>query len=118
MRIKIEEIREKILPFVLLEYDDEISFSLSAGNYKDKIFEIRLDEGFNGSGYDWNALARVFLNEQMPQFIDEIKFDSESSMFCTYSKNKGAILEFAIHFHMMCENEKLMKELFSRAELE
>ena len=86
--------------------------------YKDEIFMERYCEGLDGSGYDWNALARVFIMEIMPELSGIIKFDSESSMFCVYSEEKEAVFKFAAAFHTMCENESLMKKLFSKAKLE
>ena len=58
------------------------------------------------------------LQEIIPELLYKVKFDSESSMFCVFSENKKAIIEFAVAFHAMCEDENLMKELLSRAELD
>ena len=39
-------------------------------------------------------------------------------MFCAYSENKNALKDFILRFKDACENEKLILDLFSRAELD
>ena len=75
-------------------------------------------EGFEGSGYDWESLAKVFLEEKTPDLIGTVKFDSGSSMFCAYSENAAALREFIAGFKNACENKALITDLFSRAELD
>ena len=88
------------------------------GGYKQHIFDERADDGFEGGGYDWQSLAVVFLSERLPRLKDKIEMDSEGSMFCVYSQDRKALEDFAIAFHMVCENEAEMRDLFSRAELD
>lgn len=88
------------------------------GEYKRNIFDERAGDGFEGGGYDWQALAVVVLNERLPHLKDKLGMDSESSMFCAYSDDRNAIEEFAIVFHLVCENESEMRALLSRAELD
>lgn len=111
--------KSKIAPFFWVDYDeDSASVCLDAGGYKDEIFAMRADEGFEGSGYDWNSLAIVFLEEKAPELKGSINLDSEAGMFCAYSSSKEALAKFAIAFKNMCEDEETMKDLFSRAELD
>ena len=63
---------EKIKPFFFVEHEDTASLCLNVGEYKAEIFEEREDEGFEGSGYDWQSLALVFLNEKVPELKDAI----------------------------------------------
>nr|WP_232231594.1 Imm51 family immunity protein [Paenibacillus sp. HW567] len=95
-----------------------MSVILNAGSYKSWLFGTRADEGFEGSGYDWASLAAVFLEEQMPELAEVIHFDPEAGMFCAYSSNKEAILSFATGFKTACEDDTLIQDLFSRAELD
>lgn len=116
---RLLEIEEKINPFKLVEHSDgSISLILNVGRYKHEIFQTRAEEGFEGNGYDWGSLAAVFLEEKMPHLVDIIRFDPEAGMFAAYSDNKEAILSFAIAFKEACEDDSLMKDLFSRAELD
>ena len=90
----------------------------NVGEYKAEIFQAREDEGFEGNGYDWGALAKVFLEEQKTELIEIIKFDPEADMFCVYSSNPDALKSFIIAFKETCENETLIQDLFLRAELD
>lgn len=108
----------QIAPFELVVYDTGNSLLLDVGSYKSEVFAGRADEGFEGNGYDWNSLAQVFLNEKMPMLKDELEFDPEAGMFCAYSKNPEALGQFALAFHAACEDDGMMRDLFSRAELD
>ena len=81
----------QIKPFFWVEHENSVSVCLNVGEYKDEIFQTRENEGFEGNGYDWESLARVFVEEQVPELSDKIDFDSEGSMFCAYSKDKEAL---------------------------
>lgn len=107
-----------IKPFFWVEQGDSVSVCLNVGEYKADVFQTRKDEGFEGNGYDWASLAQVFLDEKMPELSDTIQFDPEADMFCAYSKDKEAVKNFAIAFKVACENDELIRELFSRAELD
>lgn len=111
--------KSKIAPFFWVEHDEEsVSFCLTVGEYKQEIFAMRADEGFEGSGYDWNSLASIFLEEKVPELKGLVNLDSEADMFCAYSSDKEALAKFAIAFKNMCEDEVSIKDLFSRAELD
>lgn len=110
---------EQLKPFILVEQDNGgMSVILNAGSYKAELFQIREDEGFEGSGYDWASLATVFLEEKMPELADSIHFDPEADMFCAYSSNREAVQSFAAGFKAACEDDALIRDLFSRAELD
>ena len=108
-----------VSPFKIVVLKEGASLILSMGTgYRDSIFATRAEEGFEGGGYDWQSLAAVFLAEKCPQLLDKIGFDSESSMFCAYSKDREALETFALAFHALCENEAEMIAQFSRAEFD
>ncbi len=109
---------ETIKPFFWVAHETSVSVCLSIGDYKNEIFESRSEEGFEGSGYDWASLAAVFLTEKMPELEGIVKFDPEGSMFCAYSSDSEALKQFILGFKEACENESLIQDLFSRAELD
>jgi len=110
---------EKIKPFRFIDHDSgRVSLILNVGSYKEEIFQTRAEEGFEGNGYDWGSLAAVFLEERMPQLADRIRFDPEADMFCAYSDNREALQSFAIGFKEACEDDAVIRDLFSRAELD
>ncbi|MGN7812510.1 immunity 51 family protein [Flavobacterium sp. 22076] len=109
---------EKIEPFFWVEHDKSFSVCLNAGIFKTEIFKIREDEGFEGNGYDWTSLAVVFLNEIMPNLKGKINFDPEAGMFSAYSSNKYDLQEFALSFKNACDNDIVIRNLFSHVELD
>ncbi|WP_138752103.1 Imm51 family immunity protein [Paenibacillus sinopodophylli] len=110
---------QKLSPFKLVTHDSgNISLILSVGSYKREVFASRSEEGFEGNGYDWASLAAVFLEEQQPELAEVIRFDPEADMFVAYTNHKEAMLSFASAFKEACENDVLIHDLFSRAELD
>jgi hypothetical protein len=112
------EFEDKIKPFFWVEHENSVSVCLNIGEYKAAIFQTRDDEGFEGNGYDWESLAKVFIDEKMPEQNGIIEFDSEAGMFCAYSSNAEALKTFIVSFKDACENDELINDLFSRAELD
>ena len=110
---------EALKPFFWVEQQGgRADLCLNAGGFKDEIFDARSDEGFLGNGYDWQSLARVFLDEKVPHLADDIDFDSEAGMFVANSDNPAALEQFALGFRAMCEDDQTMADLFSRAEID
>lgn len=107
-----------IKPFFWVSSEKTYSVCLNAGTYKPEIFEWRKDEGFEGNGYDWTSLAKVFVEEKKRNLSDDIKFDPEADMFCAYSSNPGSLKEFISEFKKACEDEMLIQDLFSKAEID
>ena len=111
----------EIKPFFWSEHADSVSLCLfDVDCYKTDVFATRADDGFEGNGYDWGSLAQVFIHEKHPEWQDIIKFDPEGSMFCVYTEmqNKEVLKAFALAFKQACENDKVILDLFSRAELD
>ena len=107
---------EQIEPFSWIDFNDgQVSVTLYTSlKYKQKLFKTRKKEGFVGSGYDWESLAQVFIQEKMPELQEAIRFDPEHLMFCAYSSDVDALKRFIILFKEACENDKLIADLFSR----
>lgn len=109
---------EIIIPFFWVEHDNGASVYLNVGEYLQDVFATREDEGFEGNGYDWESLARTYLDEKANELIDVIEFDSEAGMFCAYSDDEEALKKFITGFKCACEDKALILDLFSRAELD
>ncbi|MDM1555185.1 immunity 51 family protein [Chryseobacterium indologenes] len=114
----IDYFKETIKPFFWVQHANSFSVGLDVGGYKQEIFNARADEGFEGSGYDWGSLAQVFLDEKRPDLADGIRFDPEGGMFCAYSSEENKLKDFILDFKKACEDEVLIKDLFSRAQLD
>lgn len=117
--LHVQMLKEELKPFCLVEHDSgNISLILNVGIYKEELFETRAEEGFQGSGYDWYSLADVYLQERLPELVGVVRFDPEADMFCAYSHEREALMQFAIGFKHTCEDDKLIYDLFSRAILD
>jgi len=106
---------KQIAPFTWDELDGNISVTMyTSHKYKKDLFKTRKSEGFDGSGYDWESLAQVFLQEEVPDLLEKIDFDSEHLCFVAYSTDKEAMKRFIVMFKETCEDEKLITDIFSR----
>ena len=110
--------KERIKPFEWMQHDNEFCVCLEACDYLQNVFNTRSEEGFEGNGYDWESLAKVFIEEKCQELSDELEFDSEAGMFCVYSEDEKILQDFICSFKKVCEDENLVLDLFSRAELE
>lgn len=96
--MSISNFDNQIAPFWWNEHESSFSVCLYVDEYKVEIFESLRDQGFEGSGYDWESLAQTFLQEQLPELQDIVSFDPEGSMFCAYSSDKDALKKFILAF--------------------
>lgn len=113
-----KQFEKEIEPFFWVEQNSGASVCLTAVGYLQEVFDTRAEEGFIGNGYDWGSLAQVFLDEKCFDLQGKINFDPEADMFCAYSNDKDALADFIIRFKKACEDNALISDLFSRAELD
>jgi hypothetical protein len=111
-----EDFNARIAPFYWVEHEGSFSLCLSAlEGYKKEVFATRANEGFRGNGDDWDSLASVFLDEKTPELKDVLEFDPETGMFAAYSTDADALAKFGLAFKDACEDDALIRDLFSRA---
>lgn len=117
MKKLTEEFKQTIRPFFYSEYNGSYSALLNAGTYRDEfLMQYGEEKGFEGGGYSWDAIADLFIREQLPHYIDELKHDSEADMFCLYSKNERAIYDFLDAFKHHCDDDAKFIDLIERAD--
>ncbi|MCL2189575.1 MAG: immunity 51 family protein [Defluviitaleaceae bacterium] len=105
----------QIAPFTWDDFEGSVSVTMyTSHKYKAGLFKTRKKEGFDGSGYDWESLAQVFLQEKASDLLEKIDFDSEHLCFVAYSTDKEAMKRFVLMFKEMCENDVLLADIFSR----
>lgn len=108
---------DRIRPFSWEEsFGGGFSVCLDAGDYRSEFIDSYLGSGFDGSGYDWESLAKVFLEEKLPHLIDGISFDSDSDIFCARSESAETMREFIINFKEACDDSEILEDLLSMAE--
>ncbi len=113
-----EKFQRKIEPFHFSSDEEQASLMLEAGSgYLADLFATREEDGFVGNGYDWEALAEIFLAEVYEGEDDSFEFDSEADTFIVYSEDGQSLADFALAFKDACEDANLIADLFSRAEL-
>lgn len=49
------------------------------------------EQGFEGGGYTWHGIVEALIRTKHPNFISDISYDPEGSMFCARSSNLGAL---------------------------
>ena len=109
---------QAIKPFSWVAHGKSFSVCLSDLDYQSHIFATRADEGFEGCGYDWGSLASTFLEIQLPELENIVKFDPEGSMFVAYSTDEESLKKFITEFKKACENTELILKIFAHAELD
>ena len=113
-----ENFMRKIEPFRWTFDEEQYTLYLEIANgYLSDLFRTRADEGFLGNGYDWEALAEIFLAEIYEGEDESFEFDSEADTFIVYSEDGIALSDFALAFREACEDRELIADLFTRAEL-
>lgn len=113
----IYDLNEIITPFSYVENERTLLSLDCSSEYKKELFELRLQEGYVGNGYDWTSLAMTYIDKVKPNLEEWIKFDPEAGMFCAYSDNEELMREFAIGFKEACEDDNLIRKLFLQTEL-
>lgn len=108
-----------IRPFRFSEHNGSYSALLYAGQLYNAVFEEYYErKGIEGGGYSWDALAALYIKEQMPRHEAVLEHDSEAGMFCLYSNSEQAIYEFLKGFSEYIRDEGKFRDLMDRADFE
>ena len=106
-----------ISPFYITEDEGYSLCLVTDGTFHPELFELRADEGFEGNGYDVEAIAVQYLNECAQYLIRDIIFDSEEGMFVAMSEEKEPLIDLAEGLTELFADEERSRDLFSRAEI-
>ncbi|MBQ7990232.1 MAG: hypothetical protein IJ080_07715 [Oscillospiraceae bacterium] len=106
-----------IEPFYIVEEEGFALCLETDGTFHPELFALRADEGFEGNGYDVEAVAVQYLNECAPYLIRDIIFDSEAGMFVAMSEEREPLEDLAEGLCELFADEEKAKDLFSRAEI-
>ena len=112
------EINRIINPFQWTSYEGGFSVTLKADSYRKDLFSLRREEGFEGNGYDWASLAKVFVDEKKPALKGKIRLDPDIQMFVALSEEKEPLEEFILAFRKACDDRQLLESLFQKAEVD
>jgi len=81
------------------------------------VFEERSGAGWQGNGYDWTSIARVLVDEKLPDLKDELEFDPEAGMFSAQGPLE-ALKRLGKEMKKVFDDETLLRDILSRAELD
>ena len=112
--VKDKSLESGLAPFRWVEHGDLVSLCHDVSQFRDEVFASAPDHDYfsvKGSGHDWEFLARLFIDKQFPELKKDIYFDSESGMFCAYSKNAEVLGQFAAEFRKAVDDEKMIQQM-------
>ena len=67
-----EKFQKEIAPFFWVDHTESASVCLTVGEFLQDLFDTRQADGFDGGGYDWASLAKVFIDETCPELASKI----------------------------------------------
>ena len=88
----------------------EDSYSLLFDNFS-SCESIFIEEGHEGSGYDWESVVAFVVQKDHPALHDKISYHSESSMFVAYGYNKEALTEAGRIIDDLIENKDKLRKI-------
>ena len=109
-----DTLNDEIAPFFWVDQERGASVGLTAGEYLQDVFESRAAEGFTGSGYDWNSLAKAYLADE-PALRAKLQFDSQEDLFSVYCRDSEVLETFIYGFKAACEDRERIMKLFAAA---
>jgi len=80
------------------------------------VFEERSD-GWLGNGYDWTSIARVVVEERLPDLRDTLSFDPEAGMFAATGSIE-ALKRLGDEMKKVFDDEVSIRDILGRAELD
>ncbi len=108
-------IRDKIRPFTITDYGSGAMLTLySVEDYKQELFDTRVDEGFTGSAEDWQRLAQLFISENMPELLEDIQFEADADILTIYADDTIRLESLAIQFKNALDNDDYIYPLFKQ----
>ena len=110
--------KETYHPFILM--DDEYRSLFMSDRHmvsKQHLFHERAEEGWEGNGYDWTSIARVLVDESLPQLNGDVSFDPEAGMFSAQG-SLDTLQTLGAEMKAVYEDDDRIRDLLSRAELD
>jgi hypothetical protein len=80
------------------------------------VFEER-SEGWLGNGYDWTSIARVVVEERLPDLKGDLNFDPEGGMFVATGPIE-ALRRLGAEMKKVFDDEASIRDVLGRAELD
>ncbi len=104
-------------PFKLSEIADgeDVTYYLSTSAFEE--YEEAFQEcGYEGGGYDWEAIARQVIRAMAPDLEGRVRFDPEGSMFTAYGSDRDALLELAAKMQQVLADKQMLVDTINAAD--
>ena len=103
-------------PFELIETEPgHFSLLLKEFSPADEIFQ---DAGYEGGGYDWEAISKQLVRAQAPDLDGLFETDPEGSMFCAFGTDATALQQLGELLSGAFHDPDLLRDAIERAEPE
>ena len=106
-------------PFILLtgEAQSLSTLILHDGQMlaRNHIFEEKT--GWLGNGYDWTSVARVVVDERLPDLRDKVNYDPEGGMFVAIGSAE-VLRRLGEELKKVFDDESSIRDILGRAELD
>ena len=97
----LEELCEEIAPFFWVEQAQGASVGLRTDT---ELQSVCTGQGLQGTGFDWDTLAKRYVEEQAPALKGKLEFDSQEDLFSGYARDEAALQTFIRGFREVCED--------------
>ena len=97
----MEELCGEIAPFFWVEQAQGASVGLRTDT---ELQSVCTRQGLQGTGFDWDQLAKRYVEEQAPALKGKLEFDSQEDLFSAYARDEAALRTFIRGFREACED--------------
>ena len=97
----MEELCGEIAPFFWVEQAQGASVGLRTDT---ELQSVCTRQGLQGTGFDWDQLAKRYVEEQAPALKGKLEFDSQKDLFSVYARDEAALRTFIRGFREACED--------------
>ena len=97
----MEELCWEIAPFFWVEQAQGASVGLRTDT---ELQSVCTRQGLQGTGFDWDQLAKRYVEEQAPALKGKLEFDSQEDLFSVYARDEAALRTFIRGFREACED--------------
>ncbi|MFE7046271.1 Imm51 family immunity protein [Streptomyces atratus] len=92
--------RESFAPLVFLVHDHAPgTYGLILSDGMDATAAVFDEHGYEGGGYDWEAVARSAVQSRAPELADRVAYDCEAGMFAAHGKDAEALRRLGVLLH-------------------
>jgi hypothetical protein len=104
-------------PFILSSEEARSTLILSDRDMVARTHVFEEKSGWLGSGYDWASIARVVVQERLPDLMDDLIFHPEAGMFVATGSIE-AVKRLGEEMKKVFDDEASIRDILGHAELD